>query len=305
MAFRAEVRNLEKAFAGRSVLKGISFDLQKGERSQLVGACNGSGANHPPQNPRRSRRSSTTAPAPSLCLQARPRPCRPPPPRSRADPPPPGQPGLRGSPRNRTPDAPCRRGHEQTPRSPLGTTKPIERYTRYETEIQPHAGLRHRPRVDAVLHELGFSERDLDTPIKFLSGGQKIPSSCSHASSSKAPISCSSTSPPTTSTCPCSTGWKTPSPKWKTPHWSSSRTIATFSTRSSMKSSTWSTAKSNGHIGNYSSYTELKAHRQLTQQRALRPAASSHRKRRIHPPFCRRDTRHPGLGVLARAASTA
>src|SRR3954463_1950251 len=38
----AEIRDIEKAFAGRSVLKGISFDLQKGERIGLVGA-NGSG----------------------------------------------------------------------------------------------------------------------------------------------------------------------------------------------------------------------------------------------------------------------
>src|SRR5689334_4079407 len=38
----AEVRDIEKAFAGRSVLKGISFDLQKGERIGLVGP-NGSG----------------------------------------------------------------------------------------------------------------------------------------------------------------------------------------------------------------------------------------------------------------------
>src|ERR1700748_2502124 len=38
----AEIRNIEKAFAGRSVLKGISFDLQKGERIGLVGP-NGSG----------------------------------------------------------------------------------------------------------------------------------------------------------------------------------------------------------------------------------------------------------------------
>src|SRR6185369_17859415 len=38
----AEIRDIEKAFAGRSVLKGISFDLQKGERIGLIGA-NGSG----------------------------------------------------------------------------------------------------------------------------------------------------------------------------------------------------------------------------------------------------------------------
>src|SRR6185295_13653424 len=38
----AEIRDLEKAFAGRSVLKGITFDLQKGERIGLIGA-NGSG----------------------------------------------------------------------------------------------------------------------------------------------------------------------------------------------------------------------------------------------------------------------
>src|ERR1043165_5546053 len=38
----AEIRDVEKAFAGRSILKGISFDLQKGERIGLVGP-NGSG----------------------------------------------------------------------------------------------------------------------------------------------------------------------------------------------------------------------------------------------------------------------
>ena len=38
----AEIKDIEKAYAGRAVLKGISFDLQKGERIGLVGA-NGSG----------------------------------------------------------------------------------------------------------------------------------------------------------------------------------------------------------------------------------------------------------------------
>src|SRR5690242_1893294 len=38
----AEIKDVEKAYAGRAVLKGITFDLQKGQRIGLVGA-NGSG----------------------------------------------------------------------------------------------------------------------------------------------------------------------------------------------------------------------------------------------------------------------
>jgi ATP-binding cassette subfamily F protein 3 len=49
----------------------------------------------------------------------------------------------------------------------------IERYTRYETEFNHMQGYDIARRVDAVLHELGFAERDLDRPIKQLSGGQK------------------------------------------------------------------------------------------------------------------------------------
>src|SRR6185437_16869507 len=49
----------------------------------------------------------------------------------------------------------------------------IERYTHFETQFNHMQGYDIARRVDAVLHELGFSEADLDKPIKMLSGGQK------------------------------------------------------------------------------------------------------------------------------------
>src|SRR5204863_9795807 len=49
----------------------------------------------------------------------------------------------------------------------------MARYTRSESEFQHMQGYDIARRVDTVLHQLGFSEADLDKPIKLLSGGQK------------------------------------------------------------------------------------------------------------------------------------
>ncbi len=49
----------------------------------------------------------------------------------------------------------------------------LERYDRLQTDFQHRGGYDVQRRVHMVLEELGFSEADLDLPIKALSGGQK------------------------------------------------------------------------------------------------------------------------------------
>ncbi len=166
----AEVRDVEKAFAGRAVLKGISFDLQKGERIGLIGP-NGSGkttllkimagVEQPDQGHVAIARSCKLAYVSQI---------------PRLDPEETlhhqvsqvfeevheieRQMHAAGEDLAKYPDGPK---HEEA----------LERYSRYEAEFQHMQGYDIARRVDAVLHELGFSERDLDTPIKLLSGGQK------------------------------------------------------------------------------------------------------------------------------------
>jgi ATP-binding cassette, subfamily F, member 3 len=166
----AEVKDVEKAFAGRSILKGISFDLQKGERIGLVGP-NGSGkttllkilagVEHADQGTVSIARACklvyvsqipTLDPEQTLHHQVsqvfeevheieR-------------------QLHIAGEDLAKYHEGPK---HDEA----------MERYTRYETEFQHMQGYDIARRVDAVLHELGFSERDMDRPIKQLSGGQK------------------------------------------------------------------------------------------------------------------------------------
>ncbi len=166
----AEIKNIEKAFAGRSVLKGISFDLQKGERIGLVGA-NGSGkttllkilagVEQPDQGKVTLAKSCKLAyvsqiptldPEQTLHHQV----------------------SLVFEEVHEI-ERQLHKAAEDLAKYPEGPQHEaaIDRYTRFETEFNHMQGYDIARRVDAVLHELGFSERDLNTPIKLLSGGQK------------------------------------------------------------------------------------------------------------------------------------
>ena len=165
-----EVRNVEKAFAGRSVLTGISFDLQKGERIGLVGP-NGSGkttllkiiagAEQPDQGEVAVARACKLAyvsqiptldPEETLHHQV----------------------SLVFEEVHEI-ERQMHAAAEEMARHAEGAAHDaaIERYTRLETEFQHMQGYDIARRVEAVLDQLGFSQRDLDTPVKLLSGGQK------------------------------------------------------------------------------------------------------------------------------------
>ena len=166
----AEVRDVEKAFAGRSVLKGISFDLQKGERIGLIGA-NGSGkttllkilagVEQPDQGKLDVARACKLAYVSQIPL---------------LDP----EQTL-----HHQVSQVFEEVHEIERRlhaaaEDLGKfhegpdhEEAMARYTRLEAEFQHMKGYDIARRVDIVLQELGFGEADLDTPIKLLSGGQK------------------------------------------------------------------------------------------------------------------------------------
>ncbi len=166
----AEIRDIEKAFAGRSVLKGISFDLQKGERIGLIGA-NGSGkttllkilagVEQPDQG------SVTIAKSCKLAYVSQ---------IPRLDP----EETLHHQvslvfEEVHELERQMHQAAEDMAKHPEGPEHDdaVERYSRYETEFQHMQGYDIARRVDAVLHQLGFSEADLDKPIKLLSGGQK------------------------------------------------------------------------------------------------------------------------------------
>jgi ATP-binding cassette subfamily F protein 3 len=166
----AEIRDIEKAFAGRSVLKGISFDLQKGERIGLVGA-NGSGKStllkiiagveqpdHGSVQIAKSCKLAYVSQIPTL------------------DP----EQTLHHQVSQVFEEVHEieRQLHQAAEDMGKYTEGPkhdeaVERYTHYETEFNHMQGYDIARRVDAILHELGFAERDLDMPIKMLSGGQK------------------------------------------------------------------------------------------------------------------------------------
>jgi ATP-binding cassette subfamily F protein 3 len=166
----AEIRNIEKAFAGRSVLKGISFDLQKGERIGLVGA-NGSGKttllkilagveqpDHGQVSIARSCKLAYVSQIPTLDPEET---------------------------LHHQVSLVFEEVHEierqlHAAAEDLGKyhegpkhDEAMERYSRLESEFQHMQGYDIARRVDAVLHELGFGEADLEKPIKMLSGGQK------------------------------------------------------------------------------------------------------------------------------------
>jgi ATP-binding cassette, subfamily F, member 3 len=166
----AELHDVEKAYAGRAVLKGISFDLQKGERIGLIGA-NGSGKTtllkllagieQPDQGSVTIAKSCKLAYVPQIPT---------------LDP----EQTLHhqvaqvfeevheierlmhasGEDLARYPDGPK---HEEA----------RARYGRLETEFHHMGGYDIARRVESVLDQLGFAQRDLETPVKFLSGGQK------------------------------------------------------------------------------------------------------------------------------------
>ena len=166
----AEIRDIEKAYAGRSILKGISLDLQKSERIGLVGP-NGSGkstllkiiagveqADHGSVAIARSCKLAYVSQIPNL------------------DP----EQTLHHQVSQVFEEVHEieRKMHAAAEDLAKYSEGPqhedaVERYTRLETEFQHMQGYDIARRVDAILHELGFSERDLDRPIKQLSGGQK------------------------------------------------------------------------------------------------------------------------------------
>jgi ATP-binding cassette subfamily F protein 3 len=260
----AEIRNIEKAFAGRSVLKGISFDLQKGERIGLVGA-NGSG-----KSTLLKILAGVEKPDHGTCTIAKA--CK-----------------LAYVSQIPTLDPEQTLHHqvsavfeevheierqmhkaaEDLAKYPEGPQHDaaIERYTRYETEFNHMQGYDIARRVDAVLHELGFSERDLDTPIKQLSGGQK----------SRAQLGRLLLEGPDLMLLDEPTNHlDLPMLDWL------ENTIAEMEETALVVVShdryfldsvvdevyDMVDGRIEQYVGNYSGYTELKAHRQLTQQRA-------------------------------------
>jgi ATP-binding cassette, subfamily F, member 3 len=166
----AEVRDLEKAYAGRSILRGISFDLQKGQRIGLIGA-NGSGkttllkilAGHeqadsgqvfvaktcklayvaqiPLLDPEQTLHHQVSQVFEEIHEIER-------------------QLHAAADDLARFPQGP---DHDQA----------MARYTRLEAEFQHMKGYDIARRVEIVLQQLGFAQPDLDTPVKLLSGGQK------------------------------------------------------------------------------------------------------------------------------------
>jgi ATP-binding cassette subfamily F protein 3 len=166
----AEVKNIEKAYAGRAVLKGISFDLQKGERIGLVGP-NGSGkttllkilagveqADHGEVNVAKACKLAYVSQIPRLDPEETLH----------------HQVSLVFEEVHEI-ERQLHQAAEDLARFPEGPQHDaaIERYTRLETEFNHMQGYDIARRVDAVLHELGFSEADMEKPIKMLSGGQK------------------------------------------------------------------------------------------------------------------------------------
>jgi ATP-binding cassette subfamily F protein 3 len=166
----AEVRNIEKPYAGRSVLKGISFDLQKGERIGLVGP-NGSGkttllkilagveqADHGEVAIAKSCKLAYVSQIPRLDPEETLH----------------HQVSLVFEEVHEI-ERQLHLAAEDLAKYPEGPQHDaaIERYTRFETEFNHMQGYDIARRVDAVLHELGFGEADLHKQVKMLSGGQK------------------------------------------------------------------------------------------------------------------------------------
>lgn len=165
-----EVHDIEKAYAGRSILRGISFDLQPGQRIGLVGP-NGAGKSTllkimagvertdtgsvsisknckfayvsqiPTLDPEETLRHQVTLVFDELHEIER-------------------QMHAAADDMGKHPSGP---EHD----------KALERYGECEHQFQHMGGWDIERRVDMVLQQLGFAERDLNLPIKALSGGQK------------------------------------------------------------------------------------------------------------------------------------
>jgi ATP-binding cassette subfamily F protein 3 len=166
----AEIKNIEKAFAGRAILKGISFDLQKGERIGLVGP-NGSGKttllkilagveqpDHGEVNVARACKLAYVSQIPRLDPEETLR----------------HQVALVFEEVHEI-ERQLHQAAEDLGKFLEGPKhdEAMERYSRLEEQFNHMQGYDIARRVDAVLHELGFAEADLNKPIKMLSGGQK------------------------------------------------------------------------------------------------------------------------------------
>jgi ATP-binding cassette, subfamily F, member 3 len=166
----ATVQDVEKAYAGRSVLKGISFDLQKGQRIGLVGP-NGAGkttllkllagieqVDHGQiivaKTCKLSYVSQVARLDPEETLHH--------------------QVSLVFEEVHALETALHKAG-EDLARYSAGPEheEAMERYSRIEHEFNHLGGYDYQHRVESVLNQLKFTERDLDLPIKALSGGQK------------------------------------------------------------------------------------------------------------------------------------
>lgn len=166
----AEFRDIEKGYAGRSVLRGISFELQPGQKIGLVGP-NGAGKttllkilagvetadsgtsaiaknvtwSYVSQVPRLDPE-ETLHHQVALVFEE-----------------------VHAIERQMHEAAELLGKHASGPEHDAA----MEKYARLEAHFNHMRGYDIQHRVEAVLDELGFAERDLDLPIKALSGGQK------------------------------------------------------------------------------------------------------------------------------------
>lgn len=259
----AEVRQLEKAYAGRPILRGLSFDLQKGQKIGLVGP-NGAGkttllkilagVEQPDAGSATIARSvkwSYVSQVPSLDPEDTLR----------------RQVSmvfeeLRQTERqmHEAADLLAKAGGEERP-------KLMERYGDLEHHFQTMGGYDIERRVEAVLDQLGFAQGDMDLPIKALSGGQK-----SRAQIARLLLE----SPDLMLLDEPTNHLDLPMLDWleETLNAMTDTTLVVVShDRYFLDSVVDEIYELSGGLieqypGNYSAYTELKAERQLTQQRA-------------------------------------